>query len=126
MVEVSREDILALTPFKVLDKISGTPMSANMIELWKQLMANLISVDYPLGQNKVQLGLPKDPATFTAQNGGPYDPPSQQPLMYPNIQNITSTSDHKNMRAKIIEDQLNQKNYKQTTGKTTSTSSSLA
>ena len=62
MVEVSREDVLALMPFKNLDKILGTPTFENMIILRKQLGANLIAVDCPHGQQKGQLGLLQDPA----------------------------------------------------------------
>ena len=47
MVEVSREDIIALMPFKVLDKTLGTPKFVKMKELRKQLGANLIAVVSP-------------------------------------------------------------------------------
>ena len=99
MVEVSRDDLLALVPFKNLDKIIGTPTFENMIILRKQLGANLIAVDCPWGQQKGQLGLLQDPASFTAQNGGAYTPPAIQPPSYPVIPPGTSTSDRERMQA---------------------------
>ena len=105
MVEVLREDILTLMPFKVIDKILGTPTFAKMIELRKQLGTNLINVNFPWGKGKVQLGLLQEPTTFAAHNGGPYNPPTQQPPTYPNINIGTSTADRERLHAKTTEDQ---------------------
>ena len=98
--------------FKVAQKIPGTPTFANMIELRKQLGTNLIAVDCPWGQGKVQMGLLQYPTNFTVWNGRPYDPPTQQPPIYPNIHSGTSKSDRERMHAKKIEDQRNWKTYK--------------
>ena len=68
MFEVSRKDILAIMPFKVLGKILVTPMFAKMIELRKQLGANLISAKSPWVRDKEQLDLLQDPTTSAAQN----------------------------------------------------------
>ena len=113
MFEVSREEILALMSFKVWDKILGTPTFTKMVKLLKQLGANLISVDCPWVQGKGQLGLLQDPKTFYARNGGPYDPPTQQPPTYPINNAGTITSDRERLHAKTTEAQQHWQNYKQ-------------
>ena len=79
-------------PFKVLDNISVTPTFAKMIGLRKQINANQISVDCPWERCKGQLGILQDPTNFAVWNGGPYDPPTQEPHMYPIIDSGTSTA----------------------------------
>ena len=112
MVEVYHKDILSLVPFKVLDKISGTPTFTKMIKLRKQLGANLIVVEFPWRRGKGQLILLQDPATFAARTGRTYNPPTQQPPTYPNIPMGTSTTDQERMCAKTIKDEQNWQNYK--------------
>ena len=56
---------------------------------------------------QVQLGLLQDPAIFFAQNGGPYNPPNQQPTTYTKICAGTSTTDRDHMRAEKMEDVQN-------------------
>ena len=64
--------------FKVLDKIMATQTFAKIIGLRKKLGTNLIAVDCPWIQSKVQLSLIQDPKTFAARNDGPYNIPTQQ------------------------------------------------
>ena len=71
-----------------------------MIELQKQLVANLIVVNCPWRQGKGQLGLLQDPTTFAALNGGPYDLPTQQPSTYPILNAATITADHERLRSR--------------------------
>ena len=103
MAEVSCEDILSLVHLKVLEKIPGTPMFANMIKLRKQLGTNLIGVNFPWGRGKVQMGLLKYPTTFAARNGGPYDPLMQQLPTYPIVNTGTSTSNRERLCAETTE-----------------------
>ena len=102
MVKVSREDILILTPFKILYNILGTPTFVKMINLQKQFGANIIFINCPLGKSKRQLGLLKYPTKFAVQNNGLYDPPNQQPPTYPNIHAGTSTANREHMHAKPL------------------------
>ena len=93
--------------FKFLDKISVTTAFTEMIELQKQLGANLIAIDCPWVQGKGKLGLLQDPENFSVWNGGPYNTHNRQAPTYPNIHSGTSTINHKRMRAKKIKDQQN-------------------
>ena len=80
--DVSRDDVFALMPHQIIDKIVGEPTYPGMKKWKKQMNANLIAVKTPQawGRGKGHLGLLQDPVVFLAQNGAAYDPPRARPL----------------------------------------------
>jgi hypothetical protein len=63
VLNISRDDVLAVMPHPVLTKISGEPTYQGMKTWKKEMSANLISVKTPptWGQGKGMLGDIQDP-----------------------------------------------------------------
>ena len=97
---VSRDDVLAVMPHKILTKISGEPTYKQMKQWKKEMSANLIAVKTPneWGRSKGLLGMFQDNAIFIARNGAAYNPPDAPPL-YPVIAAGSTTAEREQARA---------------------------
>ena len=83
MVKVSREDILSLIPFKVLDNISGIPPEAEIGALYYGCKSATPS-EPPLNNwDTPKMGQHKSPPTITPPMASPYTKcyPNRQSMM---------------------------------------------
>ena len=94
-------NVLAVMPHKVINKISGEPTYSAMLTWFKQIFMSLIAVKIPQdwGRGKGNLGILQAPAVFHAQNGDFYNLPPNAPLEYPNILSGANTGECKCLRA---------------------------
>ena len=114
--DVSRDDVFALMPHQIIDKIVGEPTYPGMKKWKNQMNANLIAVKTPRawGRGKGHLGLLQDPVVFLARNGVTYDPPAAAPLPYPVIPPNATTAPREELRATNKVDSFNWDQYQHT------------
>ena len=84
---VLRDNLLAVMPHKVIQKILGEPTYLAMRTWFKKICTNLIAVKTPQDwrRGKSHLGMLQSPAAFHAKNGDFDKPPPNAPPAYPNI-----------------------------------------
>ena len=101
VVEVSREDVLALMPHKRLTRVSGEPTHLAVKKAEHELSTNLLAVESPFawGQGKGYLGIIQSPAVFVARNGAAFAPPAAAPPIYPDIPAGATTAAREQLRA---------------------------
>ena len=99
--KVSRNDVFAIMPHQVIDKMVGEPTYPGMKKRKKQMNVNLIAVKTPQTwfRGKGHLGLLQDPVVFHSRNGATYNPPDAAPLLYPLIPQGASTAAREELRA---------------------------
>ena len=99
---VSRDDMLAFMPHRVINKISGEPTYLAMRTWFKQICTNLIAFETPQDWGRVKgfLVMLQAPAVFHSLNGDFYNPPPNAPPAYPNILPGANTADHERLQAK--------------------------
>ena len=98
---VLRDNVFAVMPRKVINKISGEPTYSAIRTRFKQIFTNLISFETPKdwGRGKGHLVMLQAPAIFYACNGNFYNPHPNASPAYSNILPSANTAKHERLRA---------------------------